>query len=139
MNYWLFGDYLGIGAGAHSKISFADKIVRQMRYKQPKEYLAKAAAGTPESGLFIMEQHEVGRRDRGFEFMMNALRLTEGFATEMFVERTGLPINSIQRQLDEAEQRQLITRDYQRIAPTLTGRRFLNDLLQIFLPEKSKA
>ena len=67
--------------------------------------------------------------------MMNALRLTEGFATEMFVERTGLPINSIQRQLDEAEQRQLITRDYQRIMPTLTGRRFLNDLLQIFLPE----
>jgi oxygen-independent coproporphyrinogen-3 oxidase len=139
VNYWLFGDYLGIGAGAHSKISFADKIVRQMRYKQPREYLAKAAPDTPESGLFIMEQHEVGRKDRGFEFMMNALRLTEGFATEMFVERTGLPINSIQRQLDEAEQRQLITRDYQRIAPTLTGRRFLNDLLQIFLPEKSKA
>lgn len=139
MNYWLFGDYLGIGAGAHSKISFADKIIRQVRYKQPREYLAKTALGTPDSGPPVMEQHEVGRKDRGFEFMMNALRLTEGFATEMFVERTGLPINSIQRQLDEAEQRQLITRDYQRIMPTLAGRRFLNDLLQIFLPEKSKA
>jgi putative oxygen-independent coproporphyrinogen III oxidase len=139
MNYWLFGDYLGIGAGAHSKISFADKIIRQVRYKQPREYLAKTASGTPDSGPPVMEQHEVGRKDRGFEFMMNALRLTEGFATEMFVERTGLPINSIQRQLDEAERRQLIARDYQRIMPTLTGRRFLNDLLQIFLPEKSKA
>lgn len=139
MNYWLFGDYLGIGAGAHSKISFLDKILRQMRYKHPGEYLEKAALSTPDSGPPVMEQHEVGRKDRGFEFMMNALRLTEGFATEMFVERTGLPISSIQRQLDEAERRQLITRDHQRIKPTLTGRRFLNDLLQIFLPEKSKA
>jgi oxygen-independent coproporphyrinogen-3 oxidase len=69
--------------------------------------------------------------------MMNALRLTQGFATEMFTERTGLPITRIQRQLDEAEQRGLITRDYRHIAPTLAGRRFLNDLLQIFLPEKS--
>ena len=137
MNYWLFGDYLGIGAGAHSKISFADRIVRQMRYKQPREYLAKTAQATPDAGPPVMEQHEVGRNDRGFEFMMNALRLTKGFATEMFTERTGLPITRIQRQLDEAEQRGLITRDYRRIAPTLTGRRFLNDLLQIFLPEKS--
>lgn len=137
MNYWMFGDYLGIGAGAHSKISFADRIVRQIRYKQPREYLAKAAADLAASGPPIMEQHEVGRNDRGFEFMMNALRLTRGFATEIFMERTGLPVTSIQRQLDEAERRQLIVRDYQHIAPTLTGRRFLNDLLQIFLPEKS--
>ena len=139
MNYWLFGDYLGIGAGAHSKISFPDKILRQVRYKQPKEYLAKAGPGMTTVGPPVMEQHEVGRNDRAFEFMMNALRLTEGFATEMFVERTGLPITTIQRQLEEAERRGLIERDYRRIAPTLTGRRFLNDLLQIFLPEKSKA
>jgi oxygen-independent coproporphyrinogen-3 oxidase len=85
-----------------------------------------------------MEQHEVGRNDRAFEFMMNALRLTGGFATQTFVERTGLPITSIQRQLDEAEQRVLITRDHQRVTPTLLGRRFLNDLLQIFLPEQRK-
>ena len=134
MNYWMFGDYLGIGAGAHSKISFADRIVRQMRYKQPRDYLAKTSPDETASDP-IMEQHEVERNDRGFEFMMNALRLTEGFATETFMERTGLPITHIQRQLDEAERRQLIERDYQRIAPTLAGRRFLNDLLQIFLPE----
>ncbi|MDE2367193.1 MAG: oxygen-independent coproporphyrinogen III oxidase-like protein [Betaproteobacteria bacterium] len=138
MNYWLFGDYLGIGAGAHSKISFPDRIIRQVRYKQPKEYLAKAASGVSASGP-IMEQHEVTRNDRAFEFMMNALRLTEGFATEIFVERTGLPITTIQRQLDEAERRGLIARDHRRIAPTHTGRRFLNDLLQIFLPEKREA
>jgi len=139
MNYWLFGDYLGIGAGAHSKISFPDKILRQVRYKQPKEYLAKARPGMTAVGPPLMEQHEVGRNDRAFEFMMNALRLTKGFATETFVERTGLPITTIQRQLEEAERRGLIERDYRRIAPTLTGRRFLNDLLQLFLPEKSKA
>lgn len=135
MNYWLFGDYLGIGAGAHSKISFADRIVRQMRYKQPRDYLAKTLPDMTAFDSPIMEQHEVERNDRGFEFMMNALRLTGGFAPEMFVERTGLSIDSIQQQLDEAERRHLITRDYQRIAPTLAGRRFLNDLLQIFLPE----
>ena len=135
MNYWLFGDYLGIGAGAHSKISFADRIVRQMRYKQPRDYLARTSPDMVAFDSPIMEQHEVERNDRGFEFMMNALRLTGGFATEMFWERTGLPIDSIQQQLDEAERRQLIMRDCQRIAPTLAGRRFLNDLLQIFLPE----
>lgn len=137
MNYWTFGDYLGIGAGAHSKISFADKIVRQIRYKQPREYLAKTAPDVAASGAPMMEQHEVGRNDRSFEFMMNALRLTRGFTTEMFTERTGLPITGIRRQLDEAERRQLIVHDYRHIAPTLTGKRFLNDLLQIFLPEKS--
>jgi oxygen-independent coproporphyrinogen-3 oxidase len=138
MNYWLFGDYLGIGAGAHSKISFPDKILRQVRYKQPKEYLAKAGPAMLASGPPVMEQHEVGRNDRAFEFMMNALRLTEGFATEMFVERTGLPITVIQTELEEAERRGLIERDYRRIAPTLTGGRFLNDLLQLFLPGKDK-
>ena len=136
MNYWLFGDYLGIGAGAHSKISFRDKILRQVRYRQPKEYVEKTRTSTMDAGPALLEQHEVGRNDRAFEFMMNALRLTRGFAIETFVERTGLPITSIQRQLDEAEQRVLITRDFQRVAPTLLGRRFLNDLLQIFLPEK---
>ena len=80
----------------------------------------------------------MGRSERGFEFMMNALRLTAGFASEMFQRRTGLPLTAIQQQLDEAEQRGLIARDHQRITPTLAGRRFLNDLLQIFLPDKSK-
>ncbi len=133
LNYWLFGDYLGIGAGAHSKISFADRIVRQMRYKQPKEYLSWSALDTP-----LQDQHEVGRDERGFEFMMNALRLTAGFSSEMFQQRTGLPITAIQQQLNEAEQRGLIVRDHLRVTPTPVGRRFLNDLLQIFLPEKSE-
>ena len=137
MNYWLFGDYLGIGAGGHSKISFRDRIVRQMRYRQPKEYLTKSASEITSEST-IMEEHEVGRNDRAFEFMMNALRLTEGFTPQMFVERTGLALTHIQRQLDEAERRQLITRDFQRIAPTLSGRRFLNDLLQLFLPRNSE-
>ena len=137
MNYWLFGDYLGIGAGAHSKISFRDKILRQVRYRQPKEYVEKTHARQWMQGQLSMEQHEVGHDDRAFEFMMNALRLTRGFAIETFVERTGLQITSIQGQLDEAEQRVLITRDFQHVAPTLLGRRYLNDLLQIFLPEKS--
>jgi oxygen-independent coproporphyrinogen-3 oxidase len=106
-----------------------------MRYKQPRDYLAKMTPDMTASDSPIMEQHEVGRNDRGFEFMMNALRLTGGFAPEMFVERTGLSIDSIQQQLDEAERRYLITRDCLRITPTLAGRRFLNDLLQIFLPE----
>lgn len=137
MNYWLFGDYLGIGAGAHSKISFADKIVRQMRYKQPREYLAKAKQTRTNSESTIQTQHELSRADRGFEFMMNALRLTDGFANETFNERTGLPITTVQRQLDEAEQRGLIERDHRSIRPTRTGRRFLNNLLQIFLPDHS--
>ncbi|MDV6341713.1 radical SAM family heme chaperone HemW [Nitrosomonas sp. Is24] len=135
MNYWQFGDYLGIGAGAHSKISFADKIVRQMRYKQPKEYLAKAQSGES----LIHTHQEVTAEDRGFEFMMNALRLTGGFDTALFQERTGLPLSAVRQQLDEAEQRGLLVYDHLRIKPTILGRRFLNDLLQIFLPEKNSA
>lgn len=133
LNYWLFGDYLGIGAGAHSKISFAGKIVRQMRYKQPKEYLARAQAGES----LLQTQQELTVTDRGFEFMMNALRLNGGFDTALFQDRTGLPIRAVQRQLDEAEQRGLLVHDHLRIKPTVLGRRFLNDLLQIFLPESN--
>ncbi|PXX10882.1 anaerobic coproporphyrinogen III oxidase [Nitrosomonas ureae] len=135
VNYWLFGDYVGIGAGAHSKISFADKIVRQMRYKQPKEYLAKARMGES----LIQVQQELTVADRSFEFMMNALRLTGGFDTPLFQERTGLPIAVVQQQLDEAEQRGLLVHDHLRIKPTVLGRRFLNDLLQIFLPENTSS
>lgn len=138
LNYWMFGDYLGIGAGAHSKISFADRIVRQMRHKQPAEYLARSHNPAATDAL-IQEQHTVSVDERAFEFMMNALRLSNGFATELFQERTGLPLTHILRQLDIAEQRELIIRDHQHITPTLTGKRFLNDLLQLFLPEKKEA
>jgi len=129
LNYWRFGDYLGIGAGAHSKLSFPDRILRQMRYKQPREYLQKTAAGTP-----LQQEHAVAAGDRGFEFMMNALRLAEGFEVALFAERTGLQLTAIEQPLQEAVQRGLITRDHVRIAPTRRGQRFLNDLLQLFLP-----
>jgi putative oxygen-independent coproporphyrinogen III oxidase len=129
LNYWRFGDYLGIGAGAHSKLSFPDRILRQMRYKQPREYMQKAAAGTP-----LQEEHTVVPKDLGFEFMMNALRLTGGFEAGLFAERTGLTLAAVERPLREAVQRGLITRDHVRIAPTKRGQRFLNDLLQLFLP-----
>ncbi len=134
-NYWLFGDYLGIGAGAHSKISFENKIIRQMRYKQPGEYLAKTANIDITSATSVQTQHTLAQADRSFEFMMNALRLTDGFETALFQERTGLSITAILSQLDQAEQRGLLRRTHLRITPTQTGRRFLNDLLQIFLPE----
>ena len=136
LNYWLFGDYLGIGAGAHSKISFADRIVRQMRYKNPKEYLLKEIVDINSSNALLQEQHEVHKYDRWFEFLMNALRLTDGFEIALLQERTGLLITGIQQQLNEAEQRGLIIRSHSHIAPTHAGKRFLNDLLQIFLPEK---
>jgi len=128
LNYWRFGDYLGIGAGAHSKLSFPDRIVRQMRTKQPTEYLKRVSDSTP-----VRDEHEVSRGDVVFEFMMNALRLTEGFPVALFAERTGLPITAAEKPLAQAEARGLIERDHERIRPTELGRRFLNDLLQIFL------
>jgi putative oxygen-independent coproporphyrinogen III oxidase len=129
LNYWEFGDYLGIGAGAHSKISSPDRIVREMRHKQPRAYMEQVVAGTP-----VLSHHEVGDRERPFEFMMNALRLSDGFPLQLFPERTGLPITAIARELAIAEERGLIARDHLRLRPTLHGQRFLNDLLQVFLP-----
>jgi oxygen-independent coproporphyrinogen-3 oxidase len=130
LNYWRFGDYLGIGAGAHSKLSFHDRIVREARFKQPREYLARVTAGDA-----VQERHAVERRELGFEFMMNALRLADGFDVALFAERTGLPIIAVEQPLAAAEAKGLIERDHVRIRPTALGRRFLNDLLQLFLPE----
>ncbi|MDQ3267734.1 MAG: radical SAM family heme chaperone HemW, partial [Pseudomonadota bacterium] len=128
LNYWQFGDYLGIGAGAHSKLSFPDKVLRQVRYKQPQAYVQHVAQGVP-----VQTEHSVKREDLPFEFMMNALRLNQGFADALFAERTSLTLLLIRRELEQAEQRGLIERGLQRIAPTELGRHFLNDLLQIFL------
>ncbi len=128
LNYWRFGDYLGIGAGAHSKLSFADRIVRQVRFKQPKQYIDETAAGPP-----ILEESTVARADVGFEFMLNALRLTDGVPKTLFAERTGYPLALVQRELAEAEARGLLEHDPTTILPTLLGQRFLNDLQQIFL------
>jgi oxygen-independent coproporphyrinogen-3 oxidase len=128
LNYWQFGDYLGIGAGAHSKISFPHRIVRQMRYKQPKSYIEHAGKGQA-----IQEEFEVGRDELGFEFMLNALRLTDGFEVNLFAERTGLTLNAIEKALNAAEAKGLLYRDHKIIRPTELGARFLNDLQQMFL------
>jgi oxygen-independent coproporphyrinogen-3 oxidase len=132
LNYWTFGDYLGIGAGAHSKLSFPERIVRQARIKHPERYMAGTEDGEP-----VQEQHEVPLDEIPFEFMMNALRLNAGFPAALFEERAGLSLAAILRELEDAERRGLIERDHARIAPTVRGRRFLNDLLQLFLREKS--
>jgi coproporphyrinogen III oxidase-like Fe-S oxidoreductase len=133
LNYWTFGDYLGLGAGAHSKLTCAGRIVREARYKQPKQYMERALQGSA-----IQTEHEVGAEEVGFEFMMNALRLRGGFEARLFAERTGVPLDTILKELDEAERRGLIARDHLRIAPTPLGQRFLNDLLQIFLPDRAE-
>jgi oxygen-independent coproporphyrinogen-3 oxidase len=128
LNYWRFGDYLGVGPGAHGKLSFPDRILRQARWRHPREWLAKAAAGEP-----VAEKRVVVAGELPFEFMMNALRLTGGFETRLFEERTGLALAVVAKELEQAERRGLIARDPLRIAPTDLGRRFLNDLLQLFL------
>ena len=133
LNYWRFGDYLGIGAGAHGKLSFRDRIARTVRWKQPKEYLERVAEGRP-----MQESREIERADLAFEFMMNALRMPEGFPVSSFAERTGLQIALAEKPLAEAEARGLIVRDHERIRPTDLGQRFLNDLLQLFLPDAKK-
>ncbi len=129
LNYWRYGDYLGIGAGAHSKLSFPDRVLRQMRHKQPRAYIQGVAAES-----HVQEEHFVSRKDLGFEFMMNALRLSGGFEAALFAERTGLALSAVEQPLQEAVRRGLIRRDHVRIAPTKRGQRFLNDLLQLFLP-----
>ncbi len=134
MNYWTFGDYLGIGAGAHGKLSFPDRVVREMRLKHPERYIEGA-----ERGEAAQERREVAPPEIPFEFMMNALRLNQGFVAGLFEERAGVPLTAVLRELDEAERRGLIERDHARIGPTPLGRRFLNDLLQIFLRERRVA
>jgi len=134
LNYWRFGDYLGIGAGAHSKLSFPDRIVRQVRHKQPRQYMEQAERGVP-----LLEEHEVTRAEVGFEFMLNALRLTDGVPVSLFAERTGFAVTLIERQLNQAECRGLMERDHLEIKPTALGRRFLNDLQALFLPERERS
>jgi len=130
LNYWRFGDYIGIGAGAHGKISFPDRITREARYKQPNAFMERATLGDA-----IQESTTVAIAELPFEFMMNALRLNGGFSASLFTERTGLPINVMSRQLDAAEAKGLIERDHLHIRPTDKGRMFLNDLLQLFLAQ----
>ncbi len=134
LNYWRYGDYLGIGAGAHSKISFREKILRQIRHKHPRQYLEQVKSSN-DAMVFIAQEQVVTSRDRVFEFMMNTLRLTEGFVPALFQSHTGLALSVIQKQLELAEQQNLITWAHDKIQPTRLGRRYLNDLLAIFLPD----
>ena len=131
-NYWQFGDYLGIGAGAHSKLSFAHRVVRQVRAREPKLYMDKALAGNA-----VTQDTEVTRADLPFEFMLNATRLQAGFKLQDFADRTGLPFTSIEKALTEAERKGLIERDFTRVKPTVRGFDFLNDLQALFLPESA--
>ena len=128
LNYWQFGDYLGIGAGAHSKISFAHRVVRQVRYRDPKLYMEKAGLGEA-----MTQETEISRADLPFEYMLNALRLKGGFKLLDFSERTGLPLSAIERGLHEAERKGLIERDLVGVKPTQRGFDFLNDLQTLFL------
>lgn len=130
LNYWKFGDYLGIGAGAHSKLSFAHRVMRHVRFREPRLYMDKALAGSP-----VAQEQEVGRADLPFEFMLNALRLREGFKLQDFSERTGLPLTTIQAALAEAERKGLIERDFASVKPTERGFDFLNDLQALFLTD----
>jgi len=130
VNYWEFGDYLGIGAGAHGKISFPHRIARQVRVRDPAAYMTAA-----EAGAAVASEVEIARADLPFEFMLNALRLKDGFEIARFGERTGLPLSTIERPLAEAERRGLIERDLKHVAPTPLGFDFLNDLQALFLAD----
>ncbi len=125
LNYWEFGDYVGIGAGAHGKVSFPDRITRHSRIKQPREYLLSKDS--------LVEDREVPAKEIPFEFMLNALRLIDGFEMRLFWERTGLQISSIEKSLRKAENASLLERDWRRIRPSARGRLFLNELLELFL------
>ncbi len=129
LNYWQFGDYLGIGAGAHSKLSFAHRVARPVRVREPRLYMERALAGNA-----VASAEEVKRAELPFEFMLNALRLREGFELQRFMERTGLPLSSIEPALKQALEKGLIERDTTRVWPTERGFDFLSDLQALFLP-----
>jgi len=137
LNYWQFGDYLGIGAGAHGKISFPHRVLRQMRWREPATYMAQALAGQA-----VSNEHEVARKDLPFEYVLNALRLPHGFAVEDFCERTGLPPSALARGLALAQERGLVepmgVGQAQRVVPTARGFDFLSDLQALFLPAEQR-
>ena len=130
LNYWYFGDYLGIGAGAHSKLTLHDRVLRQMRWKHPNAYLENVQRGNP-----LQESREVAAAELPFEFLMNALRLADGFHPSLFEARTAQPLSRILPQLQQAAAEGLLVVGPEKIAPTLPGRRFLNRLLERFLTD----
>jgi oxygen-independent coproporphyrinogen-3 oxidase len=134
LNYWEFGAYLGLGAGAHGKLSFPHRVLRQVRWREPAQYMQQALAGRA-----VSNENEVARRDLPFEFMLNALRLRQGFACARFSERTGLPLSAIESALRQAEARGLLERvaaaDGERLRASARGFDFLTDLQSLFLPD----
>ena len=136
LNYWTFGDYLGLGAGAHGKLSFPGRIVRQVRWREPAAYMAHAGRGQA-----VSNEHEVAVAELPFEFMLGALRLREGFEPRLFVERTGLPWSAVAGAVQRAQARGLLEVEGGasplpvRVAPTARGFDFLSDLQQMFLPD----
>jgi len=129
LNYWQFGDYLGIGAGAHGKLSFPHRVLRQVRWREPARYMQEALAGRA-----VSNEHEVARRDLPFEYMVNVSRLAEGFERARFCERTGLPWSAVEATVERALARGLVERDGDVFRPTPRGFDFLSDLQAMFLP-----
>ncbi len=128
LNYWQFGDYLGLGAGAHSKLSFAHRVVRQVRFREPKLYMQNALAGNA-----VTQDEDIKRKELAFEFMLNALRLKEGFDPALFFERTGLALSTLQVGLSQAIEKNLLIQTPKSIKPTERGFDFLSDLQALFL------
>jgi coproporphyrinogen III oxidase-like Fe-S oxidoreductase len=128
LNYWQFGDYLGLGAGAHGKLSFAHRVMRTVRWREPQRYIEGACAGQA-----LSQADEVRRADLPFEFMLNALRLRDGFDLAQYTERTGLPLSSVQAALEQAEEKGLLIRQGQHIRPSERGFDFLSELQALFL------
>lgn len=133
LNYWQFGDYLGIGAGAHSKISFHDKIIRQVRQKHPSSYMTSLLKSDMVNQSHIIEDKIILTNELAFEFMLNALRLKDGVATSLFVERTGLSLNHVLPILNDAAKKGLVELKSGKITPTAQGYGFLDDLVMMFL------
>ena len=131
LNYWQFGDYLGLGAGAHGKLSFPHRVLRQVRWREPAAYMQHALAGNA-----VSNENEVARRDLPFEYMLGALRLRDGFELARFSERTGLPLSAVQAVLKQAQVQGLIDIDDAAgtVQPSVRGFDFLSDLQALFLP-----
>jgi oxygen-independent coproporphyrinogen-3 oxidase len=129
LNYWRFGDYIGIGAGAHGKISYPEKITRQVRERHPETYMQAMET----KGNAIIESREIASKDLPFEFMLNTLRLTDGVDTNTFSARTGLPLSVIGKGLDVASKKGLLDENPSKLKATTVGLRYLNNLQEIFL------
>jgi oxygen-independent coproporphyrinogen-3 oxidase len=129
LNYWRFGDYIGIGAGAHGKISFPDKVTRQVRERHPETYMQAIES----KGNALIESRDVSVKDLPFEFMLNTLRLTDGVETKTFSERTGLPLHVISKSLEKASKKGLLDDNPRALKATDLGLRYLNNLQEMFL------